>query len=118
MEKYASEAISKKLAAYNTKQSPHKTNRTNQRPLRAEDTFNGALDKAQIPSASWALSGLHFLVLRHVQTGVSIVWLAAFIIMIGLHWRRMYTVRSFRDHIEECGDSGEMIDGEHVSAVE
>lgn len=110
MEKYASEMASNRLAAYNTKLSLHRTNGTNLRPPRSEDSFDGRCSNPK------RFMGIIRAPLFNSQTGFPdwgfhCVACKAHHYCRPLHWRRKYTVHSFQDHVRECG---EIIEGKHI----
>lgn len=110
MEEHASEMARKQLEVYNTKLSLRRPTRTNLRLPRLEDPFDGRCSNpkrfmgiirapffsAQTIAPDW---GLHCFACKPSHYGRP------------LHWRRKFTVDSFRDHIRECG---EITEGKHI----
>lgn len=112
MEEYALEMTSNRREAHATL-SLRRTNGTNLRPPRSEDSFDG---RCSNPKRFMGIIRAPFL---SVQTafpdlGFHCVACKAHHYCRPLHWRRRYTVDSFQDHIQECG---EIIEGKHVPRV-
>lgn len=110
MEKYASESASKKLEAYNTKLSLCRTNGTNVRRPRSEDIFDG---RCSNPRRFMGIIRAPFLNFRTAspEWGFHCVACKSHHYCRPLHWRREYTLVTFKDHIRECG---EIKEGKHI----
>lgn len=113
MESYASEMASSRLAAYNAKLSLDRTNGTNRRPPRSEDAFDG---RSSNPKRFMGIVRAPFF---KSQTGLPdwgfhCVACKDHHYCRPLHWRRMYTVNGFQDHVRECG---EIKEGKHIPLV-
>ncbi|PYI03077.1 hypothetical protein BO78DRAFT_400088 [Aspergillus sclerotiicarbonarius CBS 121057] len=114
METYATEMILKKLPVYQSRPSlcgrPDGSGMHVLRPPRVEDPFDAQccnprrfmgvmrapLLRGMMVAPEW---GFHCLACKPHHYGRP------------LHWRRMYMVDSFRDHVGECG---EIVEGKHV----
>lgn len=113
MEKYASDMAAKRLAVYHTKMSLRRTNGTNLRPPRSEDSFDGCCSNPK------RFKGIIRAPFFNSQTGFPdwgfhCMACKAHHYCRPLHWRGKYTVQSFQDHIRECG---EIIEGKHIPPV-
>lgn len=113
MEKYASEVASKRLEAYNTKLSLRRTNGTNLRPPRSEDSFDG---RCSNPRRFMGIIRAPFFNSQtgYPDWGFHCVACKAHHYRRPLHWRRRYTVHSFQNHVKECG---EIREGKHIPPV-
>lgn len=113
MEEHVSEMASKRLDAYNTKLSLRRTNGTNLRRPRSEDSFDG---RNSNPKRFMGIIRAPFFSVQTVFSdwGFHCVACKDHHYCRPLHWRRKYTVDSFQDHIRECG---EIIGGKHIPLV-
>ena len=108
MTRYASEITTKRLETYQSRNSRY-TSRSKPRRPRSEDAFDGHCSNPMRFMASIRVPlindctatpqwGFHCIACKSHHYGRP------------LHWRRMFTKESFRDHIRE---RGEIIDGKH-----
>lgn len=113
MEEYVSEMASKRLEAYNTTLSLRRTNATNLRLPRSEDSFDG---RSSNPKRFMGIIRAPFLSVQTVfpDWGFYCAACKAHHYCRPLHWRRKYTMKSFQDHVRECGD---IIEGKHIPLV-